>query len=67
MLRKIVRDGIRAVAAGRDPKELIRALAAPFQTHTQDTVLRIPPEADADADRRLLRETGRKVVEGRVG
>jgi hypothetical protein len=65
MFRKIVRDGIRAVAAGRDPQFLLRAPAPPIATACQDTVLRIPREADPDADTRLLRETGRKVALGR--
>jgi phenylpropionate dioxygenase-like ring-hydroxylating dioxygenase large terminal subunit len=65
MLRKIVRDGIRAVAAGRDPRELHRGGASgPIITYTQDTVLRVAREADPEADRRLLREIGRKVVRG---
>jgi len=64
MLRNIVRDGIRAVAAGRDPKELRREPGPPIATYTQDTVLRIPAEKDAEADRRLLREIGFKVVRG---
>jgi len=64
MLRKIVRDGIRAVAAGGDPRELLREPRPPITTYTQDTVLRIPAEADPEADRRLLRETGRKVTRG---
>src|SRR5262245_58651724 len=63
MLRKIVRDGIRAVAAGRDPAQLVREPGQLIRTHTQDTVLRILAESDPEADRRLLRETGRKVVE----
>jgi hypothetical protein len=67
MLRKIVRDGIRAVAAGRDPRELLREPRPPIATYTQDTVLRIPAEADPEADRRLLRETGRKVTRGLLG
>ena len=67
MLRNIVRDGIRAVAAGRDPHGLLREPGPPIVTFTQDTVLRIPPEPDPEADRRLLRETGRKVVHGRHG
>jgi hypothetical protein len=33
-------------------------------TACQDRVLRIPPEKDAEADKRLLRETGRKVARG---
>jgi phenylpropionate dioxygenase-like ring-hydroxylating dioxygenase large terminal subunit len=65
MLRKLVRDGIRAVAAGRDPRELLREPGPPIITYTQDTVLRIAPESDSEADRRLLRETGRKVVRAR--
>jgi hypothetical protein len=38
--------------------------AGVIRTLTQDTVLRIPPEPDPAADRRLLRETGRKLVAG---
>jgi len=64
MLRKIVRDGIRAVAAGGDPKELLRKPGPPIATACQDRVLRIPPEKDAEADKQLLRETGRKVARG---
>jgi hypothetical protein len=33
-------------------------------THTQDLVLRIPPAATSEADRRLVRETGRRAVTG---
>jgi len=64
MLRKIVRDGIRAVAAGRDPRELQRGVIGPITTSTQDTVLRVPPASDPETDRRLLRDIGRKVVRG---
>jgi phenylpropionate dioxygenase-like ring-hydroxylating dioxygenase large terminal subunit len=64
MFRKIVRDGIRAVASGRDPSHLLRAPAPPIATACQDTVLRIPAEADPAADARLLRETGRTVALG---
>ena len=55
MLRRIIRDKIRAVAAGRDPREWACAAAGPIATHAQDTVLRLPPEPDPDADRQLLR------------
>src|SRR3989441_24352 len=64
MLRKIVRDGIRAVAAGRGPKAILHAPGPSIATACQDQVLRIPPERDAEADKRLLRETGRKVARG---
>jgi len=33
-------------------------------THTQDLVLRLPPAATPDEDRRLLREAGRRAVTG---
>jgi nitrite reductase/ring-hydroxylating ferredoxin subunit len=64
MLRRMIRDGIRDVTAGRDPKGVSRESVGVIRTLTQDTVLRIPREVDSAADRRLLRETGRKVVAG---
>jgi phenylpropionate dioxygenase-like ring-hydroxylating dioxygenase large terminal subunit len=67
MLRRIVRDGIRAVQAGRDPSHVLRGAGPPITTACQDAVLRVPPEPDPDADRRLLREIGRKVVRGSLG
>jgi len=67
MFGKIVRDGIRAVAGGRDPSHLLRAPAPTIATACQDTVLRLPVEADPATDARLLRETGRKVALGRSG
>ena len=67
MFGKIVRDGIRAVAGGRDPSHLLRAPAPTIATACQNTVLRLPVEADPATDARLLRETGRKVALGRSG
>jgi phenylpropionate dioxygenase-like ring-hydroxylating dioxygenase large terminal subunit len=65
MLRRIVRDGIRAVARGEDPREIALAARGVIATHAQDSVLRFSPLADPDADVALLRETGRKVVADR--
>jgi phenylpropionate dioxygenase-like ring-hydroxylating dioxygenase large terminal subunit len=62
MLRRIVRDGIRAVARGEDPPEIALAARGVIATHAQDTVLRIAALADPAADVALLRETGRRVV-----
>ena len=64
MLRRIVRDGIRAVQAGLDPWGTHWPEAKVVPTHTQDLVLRLPPAASAEADRRLLREAGRRAVTG---
>ena len=62
MLRRIVRDGIRAVARGGDPFGVDRAAGTTVRTFTQDLVLRIPAAATPEADRQLLRATGRRVV-----
>ena len=62
--RRIVRDGIRAVAAGQDPWGTHWPEGKVIPTHTQDLVLRIPPAVTPEADRRLVRETGRRAVTG---
>jgi len=62
MLRRIVRDGIRAVARGRDPDGARRREGKTIPTFTQDIVLRVPPAASPEADRKLLRATGRSVI-----
>jgi hypothetical protein len=64
MLRRIVRDGIRAVQAGLDPWGTHWPEGTVIPTHTQDLVLRLPAAADAAADRRRLREAGRRAVTG---
>ena len=62
MLRRIVRDGIRAVARGEDPYGVAWPEGKTIRTFTQDVVLRVPPAAAPEADRQLLRVTGRQVV-----
>ena len=64
MLRRIVRDGIRAVEAGEDPRGATREAGATIRTHCQDTVLKAPAAATPAEDRALLRDTGRRVVAG---
>ena len=63
MLRRIVRDGVRAVARGADPFGTGGPEGKTIRTFTQDIVLRVPPAPSPDADRRLLRATGRSVVQ----
>jgi hypothetical protein len=60
-----VRDGIRAVARGEDPPGIGAGDGKIIQTFTQDTVVRVPPAADPEEDRRLLRATGRDTVNHR--
>ena len=43
MLRRIVRDGIRAVARGEDPPGTGAGEGKIIRTFTQDIVLRVPP------------------------
>jgi len=62
MLRKIVSDGIRAVASGQDPFGTQWPAGRAIPTFTQDLVVKVPPAPDADADRKLLRATGRSVL-----
>jgi nitrite reductase/ring-hydroxylating ferredoxin subunit len=62
MLRRIVRDGIRAVARGEDPPGSRRPEDTVVRTFSQDAVLEIPPAATAEEDRRLLREAGRRLL-----
>jgi len=64
MLRRIVRDGIRAVQAGQDPWGTHWPEGKIIPTHAQDLVLRLPLAASAEADRQGLREIGRRVVTG---
>jgi hypothetical protein len=65
MLRRIVREGIRAVASGKDPAGTQWAAGQVIQTFTQDLVLRLPPAEEPGMDVQLLRATGRSVVSGR--
>jgi hypothetical protein len=65
LLRRIVRDGIRAVARGADPFAARRPEGKVIRTFTQDVVLRIPPAPSPEAERRLLRATGRTVLNGK--
>jgi hypothetical protein len=64
MLRKIVRDGIRAVARGDDPFGTCSSADRVIPTFTQDLVVKLPPAADPEVDRKLLRATGRSVLTG---
>jgi nitrite reductase/ring-hydroxylating ferredoxin subunit len=62
MLRRIVREGIRTVARGGDPFGVDWPEGKVIRTFTQDLVLRVPPAATPEADRQLLRATGRQIV-----
>src|SRR6266850_1175868 len=63
MFRQHIRRGVRAVQAGGDPKGLCRNARAAIPTYCNDTIVPVPPAATPEADRQLLRETGRRLAD----
>ena len=63
LFRKLVRTGIRAVGADRDPPELCRSEGAVVPTYCNDTVVRMAAPAAAAADKALMRATGRELAQ----
>ncbi|RPH40024.1 MAG: hypothetical protein EHM91_11585 [Planctomycetota bacterium] len=64
LLRKLLREGIRAVQEGQDPKGWLKESPKVVPTFTQDTVLRVPKTGDDGQDKELLREIGQRVAVG---
>ena len=64
MFRNQIRRGIRAVAAGHDPIGLFRNGAGVIPTYCNNTVMRMPAAETTELDKRLMRETGRRLAEG---
>jgi hypothetical protein len=62
MVRNLLRDGIRAVQRGEDPRRVVPGAGLTIPTYCRNTFLRIPPAATPEADRELLRNTGRQHV-----
>jgi hypothetical protein len=62
MLRKIVREGIQAVARGEAPWGTQWRHGETVPTFTQDVVLKLPPAGTEDEDRKLLRAAGRGAI-----
>jgi hypothetical protein len=62
LVRKLLREGIRALQRGEDPKRAVSSVGNAISTYCRNTVLRIPPAETSEADRELLRNTGRKVA-----
>ena len=65
MLRRLVRDGIRAVQRDEDPGIIcnpdLKAGRA-VRIYSSDTVMKIASAPTPEEDRRLLRETGLRVA-----
>ena len=63
MFRNLVRQGIRMVRDGGEPKGICHINDGPIPTYCNDTVGRTPPAENPEADSRLMRETGRRLAE----
>ncbi len=59
-------SGIRAVKAGSDPVGLFREGGGPIPTYCNDTVVRVPPAKTPELDKKLLRETGRRLAQSYI-
>ena len=64
MMRKLIREGVRALKNGEEPTALKRKPDEVIPTYSQNRVLRVAPAASEDADRKLMREIGRQVMAG---
>jgi hypothetical protein len=64
MCRRLIRQGIQDVKSGKDPMGIVRKPGQIVTTYAQDTVIRIPKAQSQEADRKVLLETGQKVVSG---
>ena len=62
MLRNQIRKGIKAVKEGQDPVGLFSNGGGVIPTYCNNTVLRIPPAKTDEADKKLMRETGRRLA-----
>ena len=63
LLRKMLREGIRAIGSERETKGLLTREDGVIPTYASDVILRVPPAPTPEADRKLVRETGRKMAE----
>ncbi len=61
MLRRIIRKGIRAVAAGLEPDCVRGGAGSTISTYCQDSVVCVPARADRDDDT-VLRDVGRAMA-----
>ncbi|HEX5318802.1 MAG TPA: aromatic ring-hydroxylating dioxygenase subunit alpha [Stellaceae bacterium] len=62
MFRNQIRRGIKAVKAGQDPQALTREDGAMVATYCNNTVVRVPPAKTEELDKKLMRETGRRLA-----
>lgn len=64
MFRRMLREGIRTVEEGGDPKGVARDGDGPIRTYTQNAVIAIPKGATPEEERAALQAGGRRVFNG---
>ena len=64
MMRKLIREGVRALKNGKELTALERKPDEVISTYSQNRVLRVAPAPTEDADRDMMREIGRQVMAG---
>ncbi len=63
LIRQQIRRGIQAVQEGQDPQGLSPNAEQPMPTFSNDTVVYAPEAATPEAERALLMDTGRRLIE----
>jgi nitrite reductase/ring-hydroxylating ferredoxin subunit len=63
LFRRLLRQGIRAVQQGEDPKGVVRGREGCVPTYTNDTVVRAPRGATTAEEAAIARDTGRRIAE----
>ena len=66
MFRRILRDDMRAVKEGRDPKPVATREGEVIPTYLRNISFVVPPRDGEQDDRQLWREIARKVAEEAV-
>ncbi len=66
LLRRQIRSGIQTVKAGADPVGLFRDGGTMIPTYCNNTVVRIPAAKTPEADKKLMREIGRRLARGYI-
>ena len=66
MLRGLVKRGVGEVRNGEDPHRVSLREGEIVPTYGHERVLDVPPAATREADRQVLRDTGRRAAEERI-
>jgi hypothetical protein len=63
MYRALLRRGIRATAAGEDPKGVLRGANGPLSTYSHNSVFMLKEHPDPETDAQARREAARALTE----